>query len=130
MLEGIGWNDYLFVVAAILLVYYPAIGLLYYRQDLKMFLARSGGRQAGDHIGDSSIAMMDSALDEAQQIMRDSGKVPSEELLARLQPALKQIALIREEVVRNIAIDKLVQKSNDICGVRLLREELEAEMDV
>lgn len=104
MLQSISWSQYINFLLIVLFIYYPLIGLLFYRKELAMVIKR---RNAGgdDPPGISSLSFAEEGEDKLLEELREvhlattHREFPKEELMLTIIQKVKQYSGVNKELV-------------------------------
>lgn len=136
MLEGISWGNFIYAVAVVSTVYYIVVLALYYRDELSALGRRRSTAPASEHVekaehstpADNPIEGLQTVLDNIKGILEQAGKQAGKEgLLNQLHQTLANFDGLRQPAYRNALKNHIIKQAEEICGVGLSAEELEAD---
>jgi hypothetical protein len=142
MLKGITWTHYLAAVAALLLLWYTVVAVLYYRKEISDFLKGkyklpSKTSKAVQETDEEDEQYVDprAAYDELEAIATDiktsilevaGNKASKDELLGQLKERLAFYGGIRRPAFRMAMNNFIMHHAEEICGVAYSEQELDA----
>jgi len=104
MLQSISWSQYFNFLLIALLIYYPAIGLLFYRRELATLIKKRNSNR-DDVPGISSVSLTDETEDKLLEELREvhhattHREFPKEELLLTIIQKVKQYRGVNKELI-------------------------------
>jgi hypothetical protein len=135
MLSTISWSEYLAAVAILLGLYYTAVAILFYRNEIRQFINSKGRislpNEPAVHSSEDRPApdfdQLEQFIKNIDGILEAAGKEAGKEvLLAELKPMLASYTGQREPAYRVAVFNHIIQAAEKICGQRISAEELDS----
>lgn len=135
MLEQISWGDYMTATGVALSCYYAAVGLGFYRQEIRDFVvarknAAAPGSKTTTGTGTTGKEIFlfespETLLRDIDSILAAAGKQASkQQLLPQIQQRLASYTGLREPAYRNAVFNHIIQQSEKLCGLRISVQDL------
>lgn len=140
LLKNISWIQYLSVASALIIIYYLAVALLYYRAKL---IRAFKGRQLPDpysdeqvdddspdqHTGELTEELENTVEDIAHRILVAGNMATKQELLVQLKARVADFGGLSRPAYRYALNHFITGKAKENCGVDFSEEELEEAWD-
>lgn len=114
MFQTISWSQYINFLLIALLIYYPLVGLLFYRTELSALVKRKGGSNDLPGISAPSFnseEQDDKLLDELRAVHEATTHraFPKEELMLTIIQKVKQYSDINKELINQFMTEAFPQ---------------------
>lgn len=137
MLSNISWRNYLIGVGILLVLYYLAVLLKFYRKDIRRLFSTKINlfqrKEQNLSVGDAEEEK--AAFEELKAVVEDLGhavlekagkEATKEELLEQLRRELANYAGLRKPAYRTAVNNYIIRNAQTICGVVFSEKELDA----
>jgi hypothetical protein len=128
MLSKITWQEYLFIVAAILVFYYAVLGLKYYRPQVIQIMSRKldGRSFFSKQSAEADMnELEDVARDLRYAVLEKAGpSTDKQQLLLAIQMRLKYYPGMKKPAFRVAMNNYIMLHAKEICGIEFSEAEL------
>jgi hypothetical protein len=129
MLQGISWSTYLESAAVLTAIYYTAVAIVFYRNEIKPLLQLQAKTVTNADTGSSddtaAFENLESLVHEIDSILEQAGnQATKNQLLPQLKAKLANYGGLRQPAYRAAVFNHIIKQAEEISGVRISAEEL------